>query len=180
MHLADWWRAVQILFDLRVGHAALEIIVPLSQCCPRDTQVTGFTVVELLAVVTIAGALTALGVPKIQQTIEKARVAQAIGDIHTLSVNLATQDTLPDLLSFVGSVPTDPWGNPYQYNKFPPGKKVPHGARRDRFLVPINTEYDLYSVGKDGATVAPLTAKASQDDVIRANDGGFIGLASNY
>jgi general secretion pathway protein G len=154
--------------------------VRLSQCCARNTQVSGFTVVELLAVVTIAGALTALGVPKIQQTVEKARVAQAIGDIHALSVNLATQDTLPDELSFVGPLPTDPWGNPYQYNKFPPGKKVPKGARKDRFLVPINTQYDLYSVGRDGVTTAPLTAKASQDDVIRANDGGFIGLASNY
>lgn len=154
--------------------------MPLSQCCARNTLVNGFTVVELLAVVSIIGALTALGVPKIQQAVEKARVAQAIGDIHTIAVNLATQDTLPDQLSFFGPVPLDPWGNPYRYNKFPPGKKVPKGARRDRFLVPINTQYDLYSVGRDGKTSPALTAKASQDDVLRANDGGFIGLGSNY
>ncbi len=56
----------------------------------------------------------------------------------------------------------------------------PQGARRDRFLVPINTYYDLYSVGKDGASVAPLTAGPSKDDIVRANDGGFIGLGRLY
>jgi general secretion pathway protein G len=35
-------------------------------------------------------------------------------------------------------------------------------------------------MGKDGKTAAPLTAKASRDDVIRANDGRFIGLGSEY
>jgi len=35
-------------------------------------------------------------------------------------------------------------------------------------------------MGKDGASVPPLTAKASRDDIIRANDGRFIGLASDY
>ena len=52
--------------------------------------------------------------------------------------------------------------------------------RKDRFLVPINTYFDLYSTGEDGESVSPLTAKASQDDVIWANDGDFIGPASNY
>lgn len=152
----------------------------LSQCCAWKTELNGFTVVELLAVVTILGALSALGVPKIQQTVERARVAQAIGDIHTFALNLATQDTLPDKLSFGGPVPVDPWGNPYRYEKLPLKKKVPKNARKDRFQVPLNTQYDLYSMGKDGKTSAPLTAKASQDDVVRANDGGFIGLASAY
>jgi len=46
--------------------------------------------------------------------------------------------------------------------------------------VPLNSTYDLYSKGKDGASASPLTAKASADDVIRANDGGYIGLASGY
>ena len=54
------------------------------------------------------------------------------------------------------------------------------GARKDRFLVPINSDFDLYSMGKDGQSVGPLTAQKSHDDVIRANDGGFYGLASNF
>jgi general secretion pathway protein G len=53
-------------------------------------------------------------------------------------------------------------------------------ARKDRFLVPINSTYDLYSMGPDGRTALPLTASASRDDVIRANDGSYIGLASGY
>lgn len=35
-------------------------------------------------------------------------------------------------------------------------------------------------MGKDGKSVAPLTAAQSRDDVIVANDGGFIGLAKAY
>ena len=52
--------------------------------------------------------------------------------------------------------------------------------RKDRFLHPINSDYDLYSMGKDGESVEPLTARKSQDDVIRANDGSFVGLAAEF
>ena len=37
-----------------------------------------------------------------------------------------------------------------------------------------------YSVGKDAKSSAPLRAKISQDDIIRANNVGFVGLVSNY
>jgi general secretion pathway protein G len=52
--------------------------------------------------------------------------------------------------------------------------------RKDRFLHPLNTDYDLYSTGADGKTKAPLAAKDSQDDIIRANDGAYIGVAANF
>ncbi len=52
--------------------------------------------------------------------------------------------------------------------------------RKDRFLVPLNSDFDLYSKGPDRKSVPPLTAEASRDDIIRANDGGYIGLASEY
>jgi general secretion pathway protein G len=52
--------------------------------------------------------------------------------------------------------------------------------RKDKNLVPINSEYDLYSVGPDGRSVGPLTAKHSRDDIVMANDGRFIGVASDY
>jgi general secretion pathway protein G len=45
---------------------------------------------------------------------------------------------------------------------------------------PLNTDYDLCSMGPDGKTNAPLTAKASHDDIIRANDGQYIGVAANF
>ena len=142
----------------------------------------GFTVIELLAVMAIIGALATIAVPQIQDSIERAKVARAIGDIHALQTELDGQDTLPDDLSALGRAGMlDPWGNAYVYLKF--AQKAhgpPQGARRDRFLVPINSLYDLYSMGKDGNTVVALTAKASQDDVIRANDGAYIGLASRF
>jgi general secretion pathway protein G len=52
--------------------------------------------------------------------------------------------------------------------------------RTDRFGVPINTFFDVYSMGVNGETAAPLTASQSQDDVVWANDGVYMGLASDY
>jgi general secretion pathway protein G len=140
----------------------------------------GFTLVELLAVITILGTLAALAIPKVHDSVERARVARAIGDIRAIATNIDSQDSLPDDLSVFGPVRLDPWGNPYQYNKFDPRRPVPMGARRDRFLVPINTTYDLFSMGRDGLSVPPLSAPQSQDDIVRGNDGGFIGPASKY
>ena len=54
------------------------------------------------------------------------------------------------------------------------------GARKDKFLVPLNTDYDLYSRGQDGESAGPLTASESKDDVIRALDGRYVGLASDF
>jgi general secretion pathway protein G len=35
-------------------------------------------------------------------------------------------------------------------------------------------------MGPDKASVPPLTAKQSQDDIIWANDGEFVGPAANF
>lgn len=53
-------------------------------------------------------------------------------------------------------------------------------ARKDRFLVPINSDFDLYSMGPDGRTKATLSAPVSRDDVIRAEDGAYYGLAEKF
>lgn len=53
-------------------------------------------------------------------------------------------------------------------------------VRKDRNLVPINSHYDLYSMGKDGQSRPPLTAPVSKDDIIYANDGAYVGLAEDY
>jgi general secretion pathway protein G len=72
----------------------------------------------------------------------------------------------------------DPWGHPYQYLNFAVSGNA--NCRKDLALHPLNTEFDLYSMGKDGQSQAPLTASQSRDDIIRANDGQYVGLASNY
>jgi general secretion pathway protein G len=53
-------------------------------------------------------------------------------------------------------------------------------VRRDHFLVPVNTDFDLYSLGEDGKSQSPFTAADSQDDIVRANNGGYVGLVSDY
>ena len=71
----------------------------------------------------------------------------------------------------------DPWGRPYEYLNI---TLSPSLARKDLALHPINSDFALYSKGKDGASQPPLTAATSRDDIVRANDGQFIGLASTY
>jgi len=146
----------------------------------------GWTLVELILAMAILGTLSAIAVPSAQGYVERGRVAKAIGDIEAIQADLAGWEflgRLPGTLEEIGRGDLrDPWGNAYQYLRFDlsGGKKHPAGARKDRFLVPINSSYDLYSMGKDGETSAPLTAKASHDDIIRANDGAFIGRASEF
>ncbi|MFH1984181.1 MAG: prepilin-type N-terminal cleavage/methylation domain-containing protein [Pseudomonadota bacterium] len=45
---------------------------------------------------------------------------------------------------------------------------------------PINTDFDIYSMGPDGKSARPLTSKNSHDDIIRANNGGYYGRASEF
>jgi general secretion pathway protein G len=52
--------------------------------------------------------------------------------------------------------------------------------RKDRFGVVLNTDFDLYSMGKDRISSDSLSAPNSHDDILRANDGAFVGLASNF
>lgn len=60
------------------------------------------------------------------------------------------------------------------------GVPVETTRRRDKYMFPLNTDYDLFSLGPDARTSASLAHPASLDDVIRANDGGFFGVAGTY
>ncbi len=143
----------------------------------------GFTLIELLASVAIVGILTSIAVPRYWTYREKAQIVRAIGDIRTLRIEILSRDTLPLSLAEIGrGGMLDPWGNPYQFLNFSttPGRGAPRGARRDRFLVPINSQFDLYSMGPDGRSSPPLTARNSRDDIVMANDGGYVGPASGY
>jgi general secretion pathway protein G len=142
-----------------------------------------FTLIELLSTLAIIGILSSIGFPKYQEAVDRAKVARAIGDLRAIAADLTTASPLPPTLAGIGrGGMEDPWGRPYVYTPFPEnrGNAVPPGARKDRFLVPINSRFDLYSRGKDGGTATPLTARPSRDDVIVANDGGWIGLAKNF
>jgi general secretion pathway protein G len=170
----------------------------------------GFTLIELMIVIAILGTLAGISIPLYASYIEQARVTRAIAEINIIEKEIwlydDENDTLPNTLADIGRGNLkDPWGNLYQYLNFDTlttgpggggggggkggkggkggnggGGGPPDKPRKDRFLVPINSDYDLYSMGRDGQSVEPLTAKMSRDDVVRANDGEFIGLAYKF
>lgn len=145
---------------------------------------TGFTLVELLITVAIVAVLSTIALPVYSNYVERARVNQAITDIRVLNVRVRKYEddhrAVPAGLAAIGATGMlDPWGRPYVYLKLE-GKSTMALARKNKNLVPINSDFDLYSRGKDGASLPPLTAKPSLDDVVLANDGGFAGLAADY
>jgi general secretion pathway protein G len=150
----------------------------------KPGKFSGFTLIELIITAAIVATLSAIAIPLYADYIEKARIVRAVSDIINISKSITAYNVdnsiYPQSLAEVGyGTFKDPWGAPYQYFNIQTAKGKGK-MRKDKFLVPINTDYDLYSMGKDGQSQAPLTAHASKDDVIRANDGAYIGLASNY
>jgi general secretion pathway protein G len=144
----------------------------------------GFTVLELLFVTMLIVTLSAIAVPFYFDSLKAARNVRARADIKnistTIDVRYLTTGLYPNTLADVGcDQMVDPWGRPYQYLKIQ-GLKNKGQARTDKNLVPINADYDLYSMGKDGKSDSPLTANDSLDDIVRGNNGAFIGVAVNY
>ncbi len=150
----------------------------------RISDDKAFTVLELIVVMAMIATLAAMSIPVMGDAVEFAYVAQAIGDIRTLQTEITRYEvrmgSLPASLQLAGVGDLqDPWGNPYQYLSFETVQG--EGAKRkDKFQIPLNSTYDLYSMGKDGQSASALTANSSKDDVVRANDGAFIGLATQY
>ena len=118
----------------------------------------GFTLIELMLVVIIIGALSAMVLPRLVGRSEQARTSATKADIKA---NIATGLKLYELDNgafpttdegldalfnkpdtamnwngpYLESKPIDSWGRDYQYES--PGSHRPQG-------------YDLYSLGKDG------------------------------
>jgi len=151
--------------------------------CLGGSRVAGFTLIELIVTTAIMGMLSAIALPKYHSFTEGARIARASMEIRALEIDIATYkagaDSLPGSLAAIGRAHLkDPWGTPYAYLVMAGARRG--AVRKDRFLVPLNSDYDLYSNGPDGRTQAPLTSGAGRDDILRANDGAYVGPASKY
>jgi general secretion pathway protein G len=151
----------------------------------------GVGYLELMLTVALVALLGGIGIPSYSYYKKRLAIQQAITDVRLIEQSLARyeaqseQGGLPDSLAELGiAIVNDPWGNPYEYlnlDDLNKGGKASGGkARKDRSLHPINSDYDLYSMGPDGRSVAPLTASPSRDDIVRAGNGSFVGTAADY
>ena len=142
----------------------------------------GFTLVEILVAVAIVTLIMMIALPAYSQHNERSRLSQAIADMLEINLQMeryySDHQSYPEDLAAIGyGAKLDPWGRPYRFlNLRIPGNES--YARKNENLDPLNSDYDFYSVGMDGDSRLPLTARVSQDDVIRAMDGRFINLAS--
>ena len=144
----------------------------------------GFTLIEILVVLVIAGILIAIAVPSFERYLERSRLVETTYDLGTMQKTIKgyefSKGALPDALADVGyGAKLDPWGRPYEYLNLR-NMKGNGKARKDKSLAPLNSDFDLYSIGRDGLTEAALSNKASRDDVVRARDGRFIGPAEEF
>lgn len=125
----------------------------------RPHRQQGFTLLEIMVVLVILGLLVALVAPNVLQNQDKAMVEKARADVSLLEQALdmykldnfqypTTDQGLEALVTkpetgpqpkrynsngYIKRLPTDPWGNPYQYLQ--PGTKK---------------AFDVYSLGADG------------------------------
>lgn len=121
---------------------------------PHHPQ-SGFTLLEMLVVLTILALMAAVVAPRVLKSLGGARSDTALAQIAALGTSidlyqLETGSLPPNLQALVEKppgvtrwngpylrkriIPKDPWGNEYHYQA--PGK---------------NADYDLYSLGADNA-----------------------------
>ena len=158
----------------------------------RTQRSQGFTMVELIVVIGVLAVLTIIGIGVYSHFIDKAKNTRAIAEIRGLEKEILefwhTNDRLPDTLGELDrSTILDPWKTPYQYINF---DTAPDSEEKRRTIGnegkgngkgdPLNSDYDLFSKGKDRTSAPVLTDDTSKDDIVRANDGSYTGLVSEY
>jgi general secretion pathway protein G len=144
---------------------------------------SGLTLLELMIVIAIISILASIAIPNYLDSINRSRYVAALSDLKQISTAIdnyyLVNGVYPANLGVVGMANIkDPWGNSYKYVRVASANIGQ--LRKDRFIHPVNTDYDLYSMGADGKTVTAFTAKVSQDDIVRANNGEYWGYVKDY
>ena len=152
--------------------------------CLTGGRVDAFTFIELIIIITIIGILSGIAAPiyadykyRTQVVTAQAIIREIEAGINIYKYRYGTYPlTLSDAMI---ATPLDPWGNPYYYlSSTDPTWQA--NQRLDRHMRPLNSDFDLYSNGADGCSAPALTHPLSRDDVIRAANGGFVGLGKDF
>ena len=166
-------------------------------CGPNLIQRSqGFTLVELVVVMGVLAVLTLMGMGVYSHFIKSAKNTRAIAEIRLLEKEILefwqTNDRLPDSLAELGhAVMLDPWKTPYQYINFDTTagwedmrrftKKKDNGKGKSKGnSAALNEDFDLFSMGEDGMSAPDVDDGSSLDDIVRADDGRYTGLATEY
>ena len=161
-------------------------------CLQWNQPSQGFTLVDLIVVVAIISALTMMGMGAYSHFIDKAKNTRAIAEIRGLEKDILefwqANDRLPDSLAELGrAAMLDPWKTPYQYINFDTtsgGEEIRrttgNKGKGNGKSASLNEDFDLFSMGKDRRSAPDLSDTSSRDDIVRAGNGTYTGLASEY
>jgi len=138
----------------------------------------GFSLVELIVILVIIGILVVIAIPTFTFVRDRAQVSRCEGDLRTLEKDITAymidKSFPPNSLDDIGwGSRNDPWGNPFQYQK-------PSSYTDISGVILLNSDFDIFSKGRDGNSTQSLTDVACDDDVIRGSDGGYVGLGRDF
>lgn len=139
---------------------------------------------ELMIVVAIIGVLAAIAMPNYLSYVERARHVKVLSELRQIDreVNMffISNNSYPLNLAQIGyGNLRDPWGNLYRYLNHDNVRAV-NQFRMYRATIPVNNDFDLYSMGPDGRSSLSFNPKVSHDDIVRAANGSYFGRVSDY